>query len=822
MKPTSPLLFLLYISMLFSFSGFGQNKKPVQDSLKSDPAKLDFVSKMQGMAKVFAKESAADFEADKATIAQNIVFEEIKKTMQKAKTYLRAHADTLKTRAAIMEIEADFAIAGDGALTNQGTGQTFRNLTASAKILNQLLQQAISHKTVLDLHQQQLNTYRYQLDSLLSVPSLFKFPSDSATLIKYIQQIKVANYEIHPVDSLLKRSSTNARTQLNQVNVLVLKLESGLEEIAIFQQEMAKKTFGRDFSNLWEPAAAYRPFGEILSQALAKGWLTLAFYAQNHAGKLVILLLLVCCSFYYLRSLKGIYIEQELLVRDFEGQLVLRYPLCSAIVLVLNTFQFIFVSPPFLLSVIFWLISCISLTIMFHQFITRYWMNVWLLMVALFLAAAFDNLILQASRIERWFMLGISVMGTISGILILLKGKKQELREKLILISIGLMAFLEFCAILANLFGRYNLGKTLLMSGFLNVVVAILFLWTIRLINEGLFLAFSVYTQQDKKLFYLNFDKVGKRVPSLLYVLLILGWLILFGRNFAGFDYLAEPLKEFLSRERTLGSYTFSINSLFLFFVIMGVSVVVSKIVSFFASDAHIPRNKEEKESKRGIGSWLLLVRITILSIGLFLAIAAAGIPVDKIAIVLGALGVGIGFGLQTMVNHLVSGLIIAFEKPVNVGDIVDIDGQAGTMKSIGFRSSVITTNDGADLVMPNGDLLNSHLINWSLGGNRRRMLIQLGIDYEADLEKAKMILMDLLNEDQRIWKKNPPLVQYDQFDSSAITLKIYFWARDFREAGAVRSDLIIAITAAFKTNEIKIPFPQQDIYIHKAEDKLE
>jgi len=776
---------------------------------------------MQGLSKKYARESSAEFEADKATIVQIKVFEEINRTMQKAKIYLRSHADTVRTKAALHLIEQDFVAASDGVLSNPGSGQTFRNLTATSKILGQLLNKAVSLKANLDLHQEALNTYRYQLDSLLSVPSLFKFPTDSAILIKYLQKIAVASYEVHPIDSTLKQSSMTAQTLLNSANILVLKLQTGIDEIAVFQKDMAENSLGRDFGNIWEPAAAYRPFGEILKQAQTKGWLTLIFYAENNSGKLIILLLLTLCSCYYLRSLKRIYEENELLTGDFDGQLVLRYPLLSAIVLVINIFQFIFLSPPFILSVIFWLISCISLSIMFHKFITRYWMRVWLLMVVLFLVTAFDNLILQASRIERWFMLGLSLTGTISGIFILMTGKKQELREKMIVLSIGFMVVLEFLSIPANLFGRYNLSKTLLISGYLNVVVAILFLWTIRLINEGLYLAFSVYTQQDKKLFYLNFDRVGKKVPVLLYVMLILGWIILFGRNFAGFDYLAGPLRDFFGRDRTLGNYTFSINSLVLFFAIMGVAVIVSKIVSFFASDAHLVHDKEDKDKKRGIGSWLLLVRITILATGLFLAIAAAGIPVDKIAIVLGALGVGIGFGLQTMVNHLVSGLIIAFEKPVNVGDIVDIDGQAGTMKSIGFRSSVITTWDGADVVMPNGDLLNSHLINWTLGGNRRRMSIVLGIDYEADLDQVKTILLEILEADPRILKKTAPVVLYEQFDSSSINVKVYFWARDFREAGTVRSDMIVAINAAFKKHQVKIPFPQHDIHIqHSPEPK--
>lgn len=386
--------------------------------------------------------------------------------------------------------------------------------------------------------------------------------------------------------------------------------------------------------------------------------------------------------------------------------------------------------------------------------------------------AALDNLILQASRSERWMMLLISVLGTIIGSRVSLKGPKEELREKWIMLSINFIVFLEVGATIANVFGRYNLSKTLMISGYLNVVIAILFLWTVRLINEGLFLAFNVYTHQDKKLFYLNFDKVGKKIHPVFYVLLVIGWLVLFGRNFAGFYYVAGPLRNFFSRERSLGDYTFSINNILLFIAIMGIAVVISKIVSFFTSDNRSTSNKKDGDNK-GIGSWLLLIRITILAIGLFLAVAASGIPVDRITIVLGALGVGIGFGLQTLVNNLVSGLIIAFEKPVNVGDVVDIDGQAGTMKSIGFRSSVIATWEGADVMMPNGDLLNAHLTNWSLGGSRKRVSILIGIAYDADLQKAKNILTEVLGKEERI--SNNPARLFNMSSLTQIPLMLGF-----------------------------------------------
>ncbi|WP_316838622.1 mechanosensitive ion channel family protein [Pedobacter gandavensis] len=813
------VLILFFVSLFFVLSLNAQTKDTAKTAVTVDSLKLDFVGKMQAFAKRSSKESADEFAADKARTAQIKTFEEIKRTMQKAKIYLKGNLDTPGTKTELKEIEKDFVIAGDGVFNNKGSAQTFRNLTATSKILAELLKKANFRKSKLDIRQQDLNNLRYQMDSLMSVPALFKFPTDSNTLMKYLQKIKVIAYENEPIDSALKIAVNNIQTLLNQVNMTVFKLQSSLEELDTYQREMADHTYKREFSNIWGEEGFSRSFGEILDFSKTKGLLTFSFYVENNIGKILLLILLIITSFVYLRSIKSIYVKENLLKPDFEGQLVLRYPFLSAVLIVISLFQFFFPAPPFILNAIFWSVSCICLTLIFIGFVNRFWLRVWVLIFLLFMLATVCNMVLQASRTERWIMLFTSALGIALGLFSLIKGNRETLKEKWITWSIAFMVFLEFAAIIANTFGRYNLAKTLFISGFLNVVIAILFLWTVRLINEGLLMAFNVYSGQDKKLFYLNLERVGKKAPVFFYVLLVIGWLVLIGRNFPSFDYLSKPLLNFFTEERTLGSYTFTINNMLLFLSIMGGSVLVSKVVSFFATDQHISPGKENKNERQGIGSWLLLVRISILCIGLFLAVAAAGIPVDRLTIVLGALGVGIGFGLQTLVNNLVSGLIIAFEKPVNVGDIVDIAGQGGTMKSIGFRSSVISNWDGADVVVPNGDLLNTQLVNWSLGGNRKRMSIMIGIAYDSDLEKSRQILREILGKEERISKNPGPIVQFEQFNDSSIDLKIYFWAKHIGETYATRSDLIIAIAAAFKENEIKIPFPQHEVYLRNLGD---
>ncbi|MGY0037557.1 hypothetical protein [Pedobacter sp. NJ-S-72] len=339
---------------------------------------------------------------------------------------MRSALDTIHIKKDLQRIEKNFMIAGDGVLTNKGSAQTFRNLTTTSKIVNELLKQSESRKMMLDMYQQKLHNYRYQLDSLLSVPALFKFPADSVGLTKYIQEIAVVGYDVHPVDSSLKSTGISVQNLLNASNMQVFKLQSALEEIMLLQNNMATNTFQREFSDISEKAASFRPFNEIINQAHKKGMLTLQFFVLNNYNLLLLLIALTAVAFFYLRSLKGIYAENNKLTADFDNQLVLRYPLASALLIVISLFQFIFSAPPFILNVLLWTIAAVALSAMFYKFVKPYWFGVWLLMVALFLITAMDNLILQASRVERWFMITMSLAGVISGCYILLKKKKKQ------------------------------------------------------------------------------------------------------------------------------------------------------------------------------------------------------------------------------------------------------------------------------------------------------------------------------------------------------------------------------------------------------------
>lgn len=795
-----------FFIILFSRVLFGNSQDSVQQG---------FVAKTERFFKESAKRSVRDLEMDRAAIRQNRVLEDIKLLASQSRSFLRKGFDSLNVDQGLKELIVLHDIAKDGVFENKGSAQSSRNLTVTFNILNALSIEVRSLKRDMDRYQDRITNYQLDLDSLSNDPALFVISKDSTNLARYMDRIRVIAREISPITLKLAERINSVHELQNKINIELARLESDMEEVQYYQNQLSDRTIARNFVNIWVPSRFERPLDEILYFSFVKAKLLYFYYLRAHLGKLFFFFLASLVVVVYVHVLRRQINDKNAV----QASLLLHRPLLSGLMIGLCVMQFIFPVAPFVFTITILTIASIFLSFVFRPAITKYWMAVWLAILTLFILAGLDNLVLQPSRMERWLILFIAVAACLVGLLALFnKKRRDEIKERWILFPIAFMVLLELVSVVLNLFGRFNLSKVLLVAGLTNAVVFILFLWVIRLVNEGLQLASSVYQKQERRLFYINYNRVGKRAPVFFYAVLIVGWFVLFGRNFYEFRFLADPLRDFLETEHRLGNYQFSVNNLAVFLLIMVCATVLSKIVSYFAGDSQWEKKDGAAQHKFRLGSWILLVRITIIVIGFFLAFSALGIPVQQIGIIVGALGVGIGFGLQTLVNNLVSGLIIAFEKPVNVDDLIEIGGKSGKVKSIGFRSSVIATAEGADLIMPNGDLLNAHVMNWSQGGAKKRLSIRLEVKYGVDLERVTQLLKKILEEDEQIFSSSGTSVQFIQVTSQAVVVEIYFWVRTSKDSGVVKSGLLAQIYRCFTDEGIVLALPIQEVIFNQKD----
>ncbi len=185
-----------------------------------------------------------------------------------------------------------------------------------------------------------------------------------------------------------------------------------------------------------------------------------------------------------------------------------------------------------------------------------------------------------------------------------------------------------------------------------------------------------------------------------------------------------------------------------------------------------------------------------------------------------GALGLGIGFGLQTVVSNFISGLILVFERPIHVGDTVEVNNLLGTVNRIGVRSSSVTTFDGAEVVVPNNNLIANDLINWTLSDSIKRVEILIGTKYGSDPNQILKILMDAAMTSKDTLKSPAPQALFSEFGDSSLNFKLRFWVH-YEVGLQAKSDISIAIYNMFAKHGIEIPFPQQDVYIKDMPSRI-
>lgn len=222
------------------------------------------------------------------------------------------------------------------------------------------------------------------------------------------------------------------------------------------------------------------------------------------------------------------------------------------------------------------------------------------------------------------------------------------------------------------------------------------------------------------------------------------------------------------------------------------------------------------------------IVRYIVVTIGLVVIIQTTGIDLSFLTILAGALGVGIGFGLQNITNNFVSGIVILMERPIKVGDRIELTNAAGEtingdVINISARASTVLTNDNIAIIVPNSNILSSAVINWSYNDRRVRFSIPIGVHYKEDPQQVKKLLMEVADENDGVLKTPSPNVLFDNFGDSSLNFLFRVWtSRYTQRPGALRSQLNYAIHKKFKDNNIEIPYPQRDLHLRSGFEPMQ
>lgn len=304
----------------------------------------------------------------------------------------------------------------------------------------------------------------------------------------------------------------------------------------------------------------------------------------------------------------------------------------------------------------------------------------------------------------------------------------------------------------------------------------------------------------------------------LLVLSAVIFWLFYFMERFR----IQRPVQEFstnfLAIGIEVGAVSIKISDVLVFMLSTWLAVWVAKAVRKLLMDelpgrAGLPR---------GVGNSIAsLSYYGLLILGLLVALSAAGFEVSQLALIFGALGVGIGFGLQNVVNNFVSGLVLMFERPIQPGDVIDTAGISGTVREIGLRATILRTFDGADVVVPNGSLLSSNLTNWTMFDHTRRIEVPVGVAYGSDPAAVIAILITAARNTPGVAMQPEPIVLMTGYGDSALNFVARVWTSDVSTWMAVRGDLLERMLASLQEAGISIPYRQVDLNVRSMPEPL-
>src|SRR5262249_40370436 len=272
-----------------------------------------------------------------------------------------------------------------------------------------------------------------------------------------------------------------------------------------------------------------------------------------------------------------------------------------------------------------------------------------------------------------------------------------------------------------------------------------------------------------------------------------------------------QRVTQILEARLSRGALNVSLGDFIVFGLVVWITFILSSAVRVVLEEDVFSRVKLERGVPAALSS---LAHYVILLIGFFLGLAALGLDFTRITIIAGALGVGVGFGLQNIVNNFVSGLILLFERPIQIGDAVQLGTLTGEVKRIGIRSSTVRTWEGAEVIVPNASLVSDQVTNWTLSDRMRRLDVDVGVAYGTEPHRLVTLLADVARRTPGVLLEPAPVVLFLGFGDSALNFQLRAWTGHFEEWIRTRSELGLAVHDALEQAGITVPFPQREVRV--------
>ncbi len=673
----------------------------------------------------------------------------------------------------------------------KGAQMNLRSVNSSAILVKEIANKLAGYQANLSAYSKELSQSNKEVKKIINDPVLMEDVADS--VLK--DQIEDILGEGKSLDSAQVQTLSRVNLILNHVSISLLQADDIVSDLGYLSIAKKSSMWGIEEKPLLQVTSSdyHQTLWDIGWQTLQRSAKIISIYISGKWNILAISLLVFI--FITTWCLSNMYrIRRSETASDILApvHLLKRSVLLGCLMGFFTYTPFFFANPPMSFLHFIELFRIIFLSFLIFPFLTVSSKKIWCLLLGVWVYYAFDDLLLDSAFAERWTLLIAGIAFLIICLRLIISSKENfiEIPESSAAKSLVIFSLAQvILSIVMNITGRLTLAKILGVSAIQCLMLGVSLQMFCTMILEAIYMQSEIFSK-TRFSDLINFKELQIKLKTILWIIASVVWLISLLRNYTMYDGLIKEATVFFNQQRSIGNMAFTFKSVAVFICIIWVSSVISTVIHFFFGNV----SEQESGYRKRIGSMMLLIRLIIWTLGFLVAVAAAGIPLDRLSFMLGALGIGIGFGLQNIVNNLVSGIIIAFERPIQVGDIIEVGNKKGTVKEIGVRSSKMKNSEGADIIVPNGDLLSQHLINWTMQDNMRRIEFLIALPYLTDVNKVKSIIQSRLLVNEGILQSPDPAVIIQSFTDKAIEIKVMCWVPDLTKAGSVRSNVMLDI----------------------------
>ncbi|ADB42019.1 mechanosensitive ion channel family protein [Spirosoma linguale] len=710
-----------------------------------------------------------------------------------------------RIRSGLADVKANLApIVAD--MRAHGQEVDTKNLVNYSLILNDGLKKLTDWRTTLSKSNNDLQSNLDQVlalstDSLLTVDG-----SDTTDKKLYADQLRSLKFQ-------LQDAGTRTSAQLDTVSRLLADVSGTYLTIGNLQttinerlQKSSENKFQQEAPYLWD-APALLSFGDFprLLQSSFQGQSKIFTYFVSATWDNRILLIMLCGLFFawvFFNYKKAKTSSLQDKITPLRSEYLKPVPVLASLIVLLNLTPLFEPQSPSLYVEITQFLLFVVLTVQFWSRFSQHELRMWLLIGTMYMLLVVANALVGDPLFMRLGLIALNIGFIYIGLVFSRRLPRQHISARVVRFVTSLYMVLQVLAIILNIFGRISLAKTFGITAVIGLMQLTALGAFMETILEALDLQINLSTSSEGLFSRVNVNHIRRSFRKGLSFIAVTLWLIVFFINIGAADTVFNILHHILTRPRSFGSLTFTLSNVLSFSIIIYLSSLLQKNIGLLFGESQLPT---ETEQIGQLSSVLALVRLVIVIAGVLLAIATSGISVDKFTVVLGALSVGIGLGMQNIVSNFVSGVILIFEKPFKIGDYVELADKKGRIRDIGIRSSRMITPQGSEVIIPNGDLLSNRLVNWTSGDTYLKTEFTLKVSADTDLQAVQEIVTNEVSQLEGTLPNRPAEVIVTAIGGDSVELKIQVWLTSVYSEVSLKSQLFQRLLTAFKGASIKL-----------------